>query len=205
MHEDISFWKWINNDTLGVVTDSAVYHWAGTGDSAPVKVFDRHANLAGHQIINYRASSDEKWLVLVGIASNPNPEGFKVKGSLQLYSKERGVSQPIEGHAAAFANIKLENSAVETKLFTFANRTATGAKVSLRHDLTRYVPARSLCFPLYSFTSLKSTTKRMRQSSRRSKSTSSSHLRLPTTSLLQCRFPRGMSYVSYEAVRANRA
>jgi hypothetical protein len=189
MHEDISFWKWINNDTLGVVTDSAVYHWAGTGDSAPVKVFDRHANLAGHQIINYRASSDEKWLVLVGIASNPNPEGFKVKGSLQLYSKERGVSQPIEGHAAAFANIKLENSAVETKLFTFANRTATGAKVSLRHDLTRYVPARSLCFPLY----------------RRSKSTSSSHLRLPTTSLLQCRFPRGMSYVSYEAVRANRA
>lgn len=129
MHEDISFWKWINNETLGIVTDTAVYHWSGSGETPPQKVFDRHANLAGHQIINYRASADEKWLVLIGIASNPSPDGFKVKGSLQLYSKERGVSQPIEGHAAAFASIRLENSAVETKLFTFANRTAAGAKV----------------------------------------------------------------------------
>lgn len=129
--QDVSFWKWISESTLGIVTESAVYHWSATGDAAPVKAFDRHANLAGHQIINYRASSDEKWLVLVGIATNPAPDGFKVKGSLQLYSKERSVSQPIEGHAAAFANVKLEGSNIETKLFTFANRTATGAKLHI--------------------------------------------------------------------------
>jgi hypothetical protein len=35
-----------------------------------VKVFDRHASLAGNQIINYRVTPDEKWLVLVGISSN---------------------------------------------------------------------------------------------------------------------------------------
>ncbi|CAD6563669.1 MAG: hypothetical protein CYPHOPRED_000018 [Cyphobasidiales sp. Tagirdzhanova-0007] len=129
MHEDISFWKWISTTTLGIVTDSAVYHWMSSGESAPTKVFDRHANLSGHQIINYRASPDEKWLVLVGIATNPQPDAFKVKGSLQLYSKERGVSQPIEGHAASFATIKVDGAAQDTKLFTFANRTATGAKL----------------------------------------------------------------------------
>ena len=41
---------------------------APQGDSAPVKMFDRTPNLSGSQIINYRASPDEKWLVLVGIA-----------------------------------------------------------------------------------------------------------------------------------------
>ena len=41
---------------------------APQGDSAPVKVFDRSPGLQGCQIINYRASPDHKWLVLVGIA-----------------------------------------------------------------------------------------------------------------------------------------
>lgn len=34
---------------------------------APVKVFDRTANLAGAQIISYRTSADGKWCVLIGI------------------------------------------------------------------------------------------------------------------------------------------
>lgn len=38
----------------------------GAGD-APVKIFDRTANLAGAQVISYRVSPDAKWCVLVGI------------------------------------------------------------------------------------------------------------------------------------------
>jgi clathrin heavy chain len=49
---------------------------------------------------------------------------------MQLYSKDRGVSQMIEGHAAAFAELKLDGASVSTKLFAFAVRTTTGAKVS---------------------------------------------------------------------------
>lgn len=48
---------------------------------------------------------------------------------MQLYSRERGVSQPIEGHAASFAELKLDGHQSTTKLFAFAVRTATGAKV----------------------------------------------------------------------------
>ena len=128
---DIVFWKWISDTTLGLVTDSAVYHFSiSDTTSPPVKVFDRHPTLVGAQIINYRASADEKWLVLVGIVGNTtNPSAFKVKGAMQLYSKERSVSQPIEGHAASFAELKLDGHQHTTKLFTFAVRTATGAKV----------------------------------------------------------------------------
>jgi len=96
------------------------------------EIFDRHATLSGAQIINYRVTPDEKWLVLIGISGNTtNPSAFKVKGAMQLYSRDRGVSQPIEGHAAAFAEISQEGHQKPTKLFTFSVRTANGAKVCL--------------------------------------------------------------------------
>lgn len=130
-NEDIVFWKWVSEEIIGMVTETAVYHWTIKDQtSPPQKIFDRHPTLAGAQIINYRITDDEKWLVLIGISGNTtNPSAFKVKGSMQLYSRERGVSQPIEGHAAAFAEIKLDGHQKSTKLFTFAVRTATGAKV----------------------------------------------------------------------------
>ena len=130
-NEDVVFWKWVTESTIGMVTDTAVYHWTiSDPNSPPTKIFDRHATLAGAQIINYRVSGDGKWMVLIGIAGNTtNPSAFKVKGAMQLYSIERSVSQPIEGHAAAFAELKLDGHQFPTKLFTFAVRTATGAKV----------------------------------------------------------------------------
>lgn len=133
MNEDVVFWKWVSDTIIGLVTDSSVYHWTIADEtSPPQKIFDRHASLSGAQIINYRITPDEKWFVLVGIAGNANnPAAFKVKGSMQLYSKERGVSQAIEGHAAAFAELRLDGGQSPTKLFTFAVRTANGAKVRL--------------------------------------------------------------------------
>jgi len=131
--EDIVFWKWVSETTIGMVTETAVYHWSiADQTSPPQKVFERHPTLNATQIINYRVTPDEKWLVLIGISGNTtNPAAFKVKGNMQLYSRERGVSQPIEGHAAAFAEIKLDGRQHPTKLFTFAVRTATGAKLHI--------------------------------------------------------------------------
>lgn len=137
MNEDVTFWAWINDTTLGMVTEHTVYHWkVMEGQAAPQKVFDRHASLAGNQIINYRISPDGQWLVLVGISSNPaagqpGSNAFKIKGSMQLYSVERGVSQPIEGHAAAFTTVNVDGAANPTKLFAFAVRTGTGAKLHI--------------------------------------------------------------------------
>lgn len=127
MNEDVVFWKWFNDRSLGLVTDTSVYHWDifDPSQAAPVKVFERNANLSGCQIINYRVSDDEKWMVVVGISQQQG----RVVGSMQLYSKDRGISQALEGHAAAFGTLKMEDAPAESKLFTFANRTATGAKL----------------------------------------------------------------------------
>jgi hypothetical protein len=48
---------------------------------------------------------------------------------MQLYSVERKCSQPIEGHAASFAQFKMEGNAEQSTLFCFAVRTVQGGKV----------------------------------------------------------------------------
>ena len=50
---------------------------------------------------------------------------------MQLYSVERKVSQPIEGHAASFAEFKMEGNSTPSTLFCFAVRGAQGGKVWL--------------------------------------------------------------------------
>ena len=125
--EDVVFWKWIDFKTIGLVSESAVYHWSMEGDSQPQKVFNRHPSLAGCQIINYRTDKSQKWLLLVGI----QPQDNRVVGSMQLYSVDRKVSQPIEDHAACFAQFKKPESPNETTLFSFAVRGPQGGKVGL--------------------------------------------------------------------------
>ncbi|EOO02633.1 putative clathrin heavy chain protein [Phaeoacremonium minimum UCRPA7] len=127
MGEDVVFWKWISDTTIGLVTDSAVFHWDvfDQTQAAPVEVFKRNPNLVGCQIINYRVNVDAKWMVVVGIKQ----EQGRVVGQMQLYSRDRGISQAIEGHAAAFGTLRLEGAPQDSKLFTFAVRTATGAKL----------------------------------------------------------------------------
>ena len=48
---------------------------------------------------------------------------------MQLFSVEKNVSQPIEGHAAAFAQFKTDGATSESTLFTFAVKGAQGAKL----------------------------------------------------------------------------
>lgn len=47
MTEDVVFWKFIDESTLGLVTETSVYHWNifDPNQASPVKVFDRHASL----------------------------------------------------------------------------------------------------------------------------------------------------------------
>ncbi|KAM8993325.1 clathrin heavy chain 2 isoform 1-T1 [Ara ararauna] len=127
MAEEVIFWKWISVNTVALVTETAVYHWSMEGESQPQKMFDRHASLAGCQIINYRTDEHQKWLLLIGISAQQN----RVVGAMQLYSVDRKVSQPIEGHAAAFAEFKIEGNAKPSTLFCFAVRSPAGGKLHI--------------------------------------------------------------------------
>ncbi|KAK7204827.1 armadillo-type protein [Myxozyma melibiosi] len=129
MDEDVVYWKWFNDKSIVLVTDTSIYHWdiIDSTQAAPVKITERHVSLAACQLINYHVDHDGKWSVLVGIAS----EQGRVVGHMQLYSMDRKQSQPIEGHAATFARLRLDGATSDSKLFSFATRSATGAKLHI--------------------------------------------------------------------------
>jgi hypothetical protein len=52
---------------------------------------------------------------LIVVSGNmTKPSAFKVKSAMQLYSRDRGVSQPIEGHPPAFA--RSASKAIKSRL-----------------------------------------------------------------------------------------
>lgn len=113
----VVFWTWISKDTIGIITESEILHWQ-VGSSDPVKVTDRHFSLNDCQVINYISSDNGQWSALVGIAQRDG----RIAGHIQLFSKERNISQAIEGHAASFAQLQLQGAPSATDLFVFANR-----------------------------------------------------------------------------------
>lgn len=159
MTEDCIFWKWISVNTIGIITETSVYHWSIEGESQPVKVFDRHQSLQGCQIINYRTDESLQWLLVIGKLTSESylitwcifskeififipllllpilyylgiqAQDSRVVGRMQLYSVERKVSQPIEGHAAAFTQYKIDGNKKTSTLFSFAVRGPQGGKV----------------------------------------------------------------------------
>lgn len=48
MNEDVNFWKWFSETSLGLITESSVYHWNvfDPQQASPVKVFERNNNLS---------------------------------------------------------------------------------------------------------------------------------------------------------------
>jgi len=122
MEAPIVFWKWTGPSNLALVTASSVYHWSIEGTSAPVKMFDRHPTIgANTQIINYQVSPDTHWCLLGGISAGA---GGGVNGNMQLYSVEKKVSQPLQGHAGAFCKIKLSGREDPAQVLVFHEKKA---------------------------------------------------------------------------------
>ena len=57
-----------------LVTAGEVFRWSMEGQSEPIKIFDRHATLNDTQIVDFKTSPDEKWMVLIGIKSEPGTQ-----------------------------------------------------------------------------------------------------------------------------------
>ena len=92
-------------------------------------MFDRHASLVGSQIINYRTDVTFKWAVLIGISAVDG----RVVGKMQLYFVDKKLSEPMDGHAAAFAQFKVPGSAAPSTILCIGNRGLDGGKVLLSH------------------------------------------------------------------------
>lgn len=48
MNEDVVYWKWFSEKSLGLVTEASVYHWDvfDPTQNQPLKIFDRLPNLS---------------------------------------------------------------------------------------------------------------------------------------------------------------
>ncbi|KZV23799.1 clathrin heavy chain 1-like [Dorcoceras hygrometricum] len=112
----VVFWKWISPKMLG--------------DSEPVKMFERTANLANNQIINYKCDPSEKWLVLIGIAPGSPERPQLVKGSMQLFSVDQQRSQALEAHAASFASFRVAGNDKDSILISFATKSSNSGQIS---------------------------------------------------------------------------
>lgn len=125
MPDPVVYWKWASEKVLAMVTASAVFHWELEGSADPVKIFDRHASVGPNcQIINYQLSPDQKWCLLGGISAGA---GGQVLGNMQLYSVDKKVSQPLQGHAGAFASISLVGREDPAQLLVFHEKKADAA------------------------------------------------------------------------------
>lgn len=118
--ETIAFWTWLTDTMIGIVTATSVYNWSIDGSSSPVKAFDRSASLAGTNIINYAASVDKKWLMVVGIKAGATPG--TVDGAMQLYSVDRKGSQNLSSHAGCFTTCKLAGRSDAAIVFSFVDK-----------------------------------------------------------------------------------
>ncbi|OWB83802.1 hypothetical protein B5S33_g2436 [[Candida] boidinii] len=129
LHEEVIFWSWLNDKTIGLITKNNMFTWNifdGT-DAGPVQLTNRHVSLANCQITNFVANEDLSWFALTGIAQ----ENGRIAGHIQLYSKERNISQAIEGHVCGFAKFKLQGSSIDTQLFVCGNRTVDGGQLHI--------------------------------------------------------------------------
>lgn len=103
----VVFWKWLDDRSIGIVTNTAVFHWVldGVVDGLPNLMFERGQDMDGNvQILNYKVDAEKKWLMLNGVTRSA--DGALV-GKTQLFSVENGGSRVLEGHAGCFATVKI--------------------------------------------------------------------------------------------------
>ena len=67
VNETVRFWKWIDEDVLGIVGKKNVYHTDINNQDAPALIFEQEAKFETCQIMNYGIDSSKKWCYLVGI------------------------------------------------------------------------------------------------------------------------------------------
>lgn len=117
----VTYWRWISNSSIALVTETSVFHWSIEGSSEPVKIFDRNpAIAAGNQIINYQVSGDGKWCLLCGISAGGAPG--VINGNMQLYSIEKSVSQMLQGHSGVFSVIKIPGRDEPAQVLCFEDK-----------------------------------------------------------------------------------
>lgn len=120
--ESIRFWRFIGEDTLGIVGKTNVYHCDITKQDPPTRIFEQEAKFANCQIMNYGIDSSTKWCYLIGIYQGANNA---ICCNMQLYFTEKRQQQILEGFAATFTDMPVtDQTDYKNSLFCFCEKKA---------------------------------------------------------------------------------
>jgi clathrin heavy chain len=97
----VNYWRWIDDDTLAFVAGTGVFHWSLSVDQPPVGIFQLQPAVSSGSVMNYCVSHDQQWLAVFALTREDNGAPA---GKIQLYSKERNMSQVIDAFTAGFAH-----------------------------------------------------------------------------------------------------
>ncbi|CCE62974.1 hypothetical protein TPHA_0D03380 [Tetrapisispora phaffii CBS 4417] len=131
LDEPVLFWKWLNEETLGFITARSILTsnvFDGNVNAAPTVLTQRHQTLNNTQIINIVSNKKMDWFAVVGILQ----DNGHIAGKIQLFSKQRNISQAIDGHVAMFSDITLEGNSTPVQVFVTGNRNASSGTGELR-------------------------------------------------------------------------
>lgn len=158
--EKVQTWCWLDSRTIGIITDTAVYHWVLGSDSPPQHVFDRGANFPSSPLLNfltYHCDEAKKWHVIS--AATREQAGWA--GKSLLYSSENNQSRLLDGYACCFISTPTPTETRKCNIMCLAHQAGpqswqvmimelpTGAKVDIslpRREYPISIPAGDLPF-----------------------------------------------------------
>ncbi|CBH15651.1 clathrin heavy chain, putative [Trypanosoma brucei gambiense DAL972] len=128
-NEDVVYWCWIDARTVGIVSNTAVYHWSldTAADAPPQLVFSRAPEFdASFQVLSYQTDEQKKWLMLCGVMRTA--EGMV--GKTQLFSVENNSGRVLDGHSGTFISTNTPTDPRSCNLMCLAwNNPSTGGKI----------------------------------------------------------------------------
>lgn len=134
LSHDVTYWKWLNESTVGLVTATSVLTLNITKKDEPAKkIFDKTGNLANSNVfvMSLHADIKETWYALSGVSSYKDTNGKPViNGYIQLYNTGVGQSQPLEGFCPCFGNMKVKGDEL-TSIISFIEKKANSNKYTL--------------------------------------------------------------------------
>ncbi|XP_043942507.1 clathrin heavy chain 1-like [Protopterus annectens] len=114
----ITFWIWLDSDTLAVITSGDVYHW-NIKELEPQWMFSPCSEMWSTEIVGYHQDHNKQWLAISGLRLS---QSGHVTGQSQLYSMEGRLGQVIEAQAVALPQYTFSLNKHPSSVFVAAVR-----------------------------------------------------------------------------------
>jgi len=105
--EPIRFWRWIDENDLGIVCKTGVFHTNINSADPPKLAFTLDAKFGQSQVMSYNVDPSKSWCALTGIYQGANKDICCV---MQLYNTQKQQQQTLSGFISCFTQMPVTNA-----------------------------------------------------------------------------------------------